>query len=161
MTFRSNSDMVKHYAKELLSDGKEHTLNEMINYVYWQNGRKDVSGGILSHSTVNSALWKLFSSDNRYVKTKRGHYQLNKYYKLTRILEKAETDVCQLLTINLCTTKTSREELFEAQELGQKVREHLILAIQAIEASQSGQQEEQSCVLYSEIYGDEVVISKM
>lgn len=160
MIFRSNSDMVKHYARELLSDGKEHTLNEIINYVYWQNGRKDVSGGILTQSTVNSALWKLFSSDNKYVKTKRGHYQLNKYYKLTRILKKAEMDVCQLLTINLCTTKTSRAELLETQEIGQKVREHLILAIQAIEASQSDPLEEQSGIHYSEIYGDEVVLSK-
>lgn len=71
--FASNAEEVRYYAEQLLADGKEHSVQEIKDFVqYHSENSKDFTTGIYS-----GALRSLVQNSNgKYAIVKRGMYQL-------------------------------------------------------------------------------------
>lgn len=69
MCFSTNTDMVRHYCKELMADGREHSIPEIQSYINWCTGQKGIDGMPLSDQILYSAL------AHRFERTGRGVYR--------------------------------------------------------------------------------------
>lgn len=74
MNFRSTADMVRHYCKELLEDGKAHTIPEIRDYVNEKTGQQGIDGGPLTYSHVTNSLRDLCIK-GEFQSTHRGIYR--------------------------------------------------------------------------------------
>lgn len=68
MTFRSNSEEIRYYIKELLDQGEEQTTQEIIQYVK-QASEKEFTSGMLS-----GAINDFIDRDKSYQRIRRGVY---------------------------------------------------------------------------------------
>ena len=56
MTFRSCAELVRYYLNQILSDGEEHSLKEIKNYVMEKGNELGYSGASLEEPAVLSAI---------------------------------------------------------------------------------------------------------
>jgi len=77
--FSSDAALVRHYFKELLSDGREYTIHEVLAYVLSQNGEMGVNAKPITYDKVQNALFQFLRSDTcGYMMARRGVYVKNK-----------------------------------------------------------------------------------
>jgi hypothetical protein len=75
--FRSNAELARHFFKELLEDGKEHSYREVRDYVLDKTDGRGVDGERMTDETIHSAIWYMFrhERDTDYLQTHKGYYQ--------------------------------------------------------------------------------------
>jgi hypothetical protein len=75
--FRSNAELARHFFKELLEDGKEHSYREIKGYVLDKTDGRGVDGERMTDETIHSAIWYMFrqEQDTSYIQTRKGYYQ--------------------------------------------------------------------------------------
>ena len=67
--------LIRHYFEELLSDGREYTIHEVLAYILRQNGDTGVNRKAISYAKVQNALHQFMRSGNSgYVMARRGSY---------------------------------------------------------------------------------------
>ena len=73
MMFSSNSEEIRHYERQLLADGAEHTREELFSYVrsHSPNGSR-FTEGMLSGATRDLVR----NSNGKYISPARGKYQM-------------------------------------------------------------------------------------
>ena len=71
MVFKSKSEEVRHYTKELLSDKETHSTEEIKRYVKDKMEEQDISPGVFS-----GAIRDLLAKEPQYVNVSRGKYCL-------------------------------------------------------------------------------------
>lgn len=148
--FRSNSDMARHFFKELLEDGQEHSAKEINEYIFDKTGSTGVDGARLTDETIHSAIWYLFRHDHdlSYIQIRKGYYQRNTVENLlgdgpnsfrsnvVRVLSDAKKIIQQFASVpNL----TEREQL-ELTPMKNAIMKEVENAFQAICASNLGQE---------------------
>lgn len=73
--FRSNPEMIRHYFNELLSDGQEHSLGEVKEYIMNACEGKSVTGDTLTIPTITSTVHAMVRENYPdLLQTRRGHY---------------------------------------------------------------------------------------
>lgn len=87
--FRSNSDEIKYYIKQLLKDGKPHNRKEIIRYVKDTTKNETYTDGQFAGAFQN------ISRDERYSAVRRGVYQYvgesNLYLDEAETIDKEKT----------------------------------------------------------------------
>ena len=75
--FQSNAEMIRHYFKELMADGQEHSTKEINEYIHDKTNGFGVDGKHFTDETIHSAIWYIFRQDHdiRYMQTRKGFYQ--------------------------------------------------------------------------------------
>ena len=75
MPFKSDAELIRHYFEELLSDGREHTIHEVLAYVLSCNGDIGANGKPITYNKVQNALFQFVRSKNcGYIMARRGCY---------------------------------------------------------------------------------------
>jgi len=75
MMFKSDAALIRHYFKELLSDGKEHTIHEVLAYILRRNGDMGVNGKSICYAKVQNSLYQFMrSGTSGYAMARRGSY---------------------------------------------------------------------------------------
>jgi hypothetical protein len=75
--FKSNTEMARHYFRELMADGQEHSTKEINDYIHDKAETYGVDGKRLTDETIHSAIWYMFRQDRdvTYMQTRKGFYQ--------------------------------------------------------------------------------------
>lgn len=68
MKFASNAEEIRYYTKKLLEDNKEHTVQEIKDYILLNTGKK------FSDGTYSGAFRDLIAKENEYKNPRRGIY---------------------------------------------------------------------------------------
>jgi len=154
MPFNSNPEMICHYFKELLSDGKEHSMPDIIEYVKQQHGDMGIDGNELSKAMFESAVRNFLRSDNgegEYSLVRRGKFQRlapdpanamdTVCWNMTSVLRKTEQDLRECFGRLIRITEIPDETLFALRDTGKKVFSLLDQAVQAVHTLQHSQNE--------------------
>lgn len=134
--FKSNTDMVLHYCKELLADGQEYAVPEIRAYVNAHTGEKGIDGEPLSAQVVYSALAYNFERTGRGVyrdpspEIQRNVPPLTETEKLLCGLDQVEESLSNAFSLSYCDLPLTGKRL---QELFSIVIQIRILIRQARE----------------------------
>jgi len=152
MPFNSNPEMICHYFKELLSDGKEYSMPDIIEYVKQQHGDMGIDGNDLSKAIFESAIRNFLRSDNgegEYSLVRRGKFQrlapdpanvVNTVcWNMAMILSKAEQDLRECFGRLIRISEMPDETLFALRDTGKEVFSLLNQATQAVHTLQHSQ----------------------
>jgi uncharacterized protein YdiU (UPF0061 family) len=153
MIFQSDAEMIRHYFKELLSDGEEHSLPDVIEYVKQKHGETGIAGNELSYSTFNNAIRSLLRPNNReYATVRRGVFKMGVANQenvidaicknMSWILIRTESDIRDCFVKHLDITEMSMESIHALQETSRDVFALLNQATQAVNDFQNRQREE-------------------
>lgn len=128
LRFSSNTEEVRYYTEQLLADGKEHSVQEIKDYVeYHSNHGQDFTNGIIA-----GALRSLVQNSNgKYEIAKRGMYQLvneteqvRESSVLKNRISKMLNDFCEQLdaacTVNIMNI--DRRDLEVAQKTSELIK---------------------------------------
>jgi len=75
MKFKSDCELIRHYFKQLLSDGKDYTIHEVLAYIIRQHGEIGINGKTINYAKVQNALFQFMRSGNScYTMAGRGSY---------------------------------------------------------------------------------------
>ena len=120
--FQTDADLIRHYAKELMEDGKECSVVDILAYIHQKHGERGLTGGMLDYKKVGSAFINLTLMErNDYVRVRRGVYRKlapgerysleNIYSKVSDILTKAEKDIHMCFAENFRLTEAPHEDI--------------------------------------------------
>lgn len=135
MMFSSNTEMAKHYLKECLADGKEHSREELVNYVLAQTSNIELLGEKISESIIGSALWSMKNVENICENSRRGIYKLTDvdietgttaiFIRISKIVDKAIDDIGNSFIVDVGKLNISDAELLTAQDYAEKIKTFL------------------------------------
>ena len=75
MKFRSDAALVRHYFKELLEDGREHGVSEIVDYIHKTHGTIGVNGDTVGSQRVYNAIYHfLRPGNNGYGRSRWGNF---------------------------------------------------------------------------------------
>lgn len=146
MMFYSNPDMIRQHFDELMSDGEEHSIREIAQYIREATGNHSIEGGKLTDSMINSTVHKMLGKDSPdFVRTRRGYYQKIKMaqaetfdmkillHKTRDILDETLNKLNKVYTINISTP--GLVDVFSMlKENGHQVREYIRDAIAYVDS---------------------------
>jgi|SRR5699024_4651225 len=115
MKFNSTSEAVRHYVKELLSDGEVHTTEEIRSFVT-SKLYDNVTSGIFS-----GAIRDLINKEPQYVNVGRGQYRLIEdqsilVLSVQKSLENAISEIKQELD-NISVSTLTEEEFDDVRNI--------------------------------------------
>ena len=75
MSFKSDAELIRHYFEELLSDGQEHTIHDVLAHVLCCNGDIGTNGKPITYEKVQNVLFQFVrSKGSGYRMARRGCY---------------------------------------------------------------------------------------
>ena len=77
--FRSNADLARHYFRELMEDGQEHSIKEIDSYIFAKSAGQDTHGKRFTNRKIDSTLSYVFRHDpgSNYIHIRKGWYRKN------------------------------------------------------------------------------------
>lgn len=138
MKFYSNTTMLKHYIRELLSDGQEHSIPEIAQYIFDQTEQIGVNGKPFAPNIINNALHSMVYADGEVQNVRRGVYkrghQIVDNSRLSadqilnngiRVLDQAVERLDRCFMINLHDSEISYDEILRLGQYGRQIRDVL------------------------------------
>jgi len=114
--FHTDADLIRHYAREFMCDGKEHTAADVLSYIHQVHGKTGVTGEPLDYRKVGSAFQNLIKMESGdFVKVRRGVYKrlphsekyaIETFYStIADIVARVENDINAYLADNFKLTE--------------------------------------------------------
>lgn len=134
--FHTNTEMAMYYIKELLSDGCEHPMTEIYDYVMENCKAQTILGESMRTTVISSAVWRLAHTEGSgYFRLRRGIYQRgdpkktmgekpSPYEKALRAVVRAEREIVGSFYVNL-DQEMNVEQSIEIQKVGREVLDKL------------------------------------
>lgn len=130
MKFASNAEEIRYYTKELLSDNKEHTVQEIKEYVSKQSIKEFTDG------TYSGSLRDLVAKEDGYENPRRGIYICksngdglitSSYNIIQESIEKLYLEISKLNILNvtkedLNTVEKMKESIIVLEQIRDKFR---------------------------------------